>query len=68
MPICPDLALKCYFYALLAQIMPHGFFDYSTDVESGPMGKVDAPGVKTSVPMSETDSVSDFYHILKIFN
>ena len=68
MPICPDLALKCYFYALLAQIMPHGFFGCPTDVESRPMGKVDAPGVKTSVPTLETDSVSGFYYILKLSN
>ena len=39
-----------------------------TDVESGPMGKVDTPSVKTSVPTSETDSVSDFYYNLKALN
>ena len=42
-----------------------GSFGCLTEVESGPEDKVDAPGVKTSVPMSETDSVSDFYYILK---
>ena len=40
----------------------------STDVESGPKGKVDTPGVKTSVPTSETDSVFDFDYNLKFFN
>ena len=45
-----------------------GFFGCPTDVESGPKGKVDSPGVKTSVPTSEKDFVSDFYYNLKFFN
>ena len=44
------------------------FFGCLTDVESGPMGKVDAPGVKTSAPTSETNSVFEFYYILKFSN
>ena len=61
-------SIKMLFYALLTQICLTGCSGYPTDVESGPMSKVDAPGVKTSVPMSETDSVSDFYYNLKFFN
>ena len=68
MPICHNLALKCHLYAFLAKYCLMGCSGCPTDVESGPMGKVDAPGVKMSVPTSKTDFVSDFYYNLKFFN
>ena len=37
-------------------------------MESGRKGKMDASGVRKNVPTSETDSVSDFYYILKFSN
>ena len=68
MPKCRNLALKRPFDASFAEKCSTGCSGYRTDVESGPWGKVDALGVKTSVPTLETDSVFDFYYILKISN
>ena len=63
-----NLALNCAPNASLVEKCSTGCFGCSTDVESGPLGKVDALSVKMSVPMSETYSLSEFYYTLKIFN
>ena len=63
-----NLALKYHSNASLAEKCSTGCFGYSIDVKSGPRGKVDDLSVKTSVPTSKADSVSDFYYILKFFN
>ena len=67
-PICPNLALKCHLDVLLAKYYLTGCFACPTDVECGPWGKECALSVKMGILMSETDSIFDFYHILKFFN
>ena len=67
-PICLNLALKRHFDASLAEKCSTGCSGFPTDVKSGPNGKVDAPSVKTSVPTSKMDSISDLYYILNFSN